>query len=123
MSNIAQLGAGPNRPLPGEGTALHARAAKEAVPQEQREEVEPSTRQNRPEPTRALLEKMSDDMNRTLASVTSLKFSVDRESRKLVVRVVDQSSDKVIRQIPNEDMVELSKKMKDLQGVLLNATA
>lgn len=123
MSNINHLGAGNVRPGVAEATGARPKNGREAVPQEQREEVEPTARKDRPEPNRAILEKMTEEMNRTLASVTSLKFSVDNDSRKLVVRVVDQSSDKVIRQIPNEEMVELSKKMKELQGVLLDATA
>ncbi|MFT4814726.1 MAG: putative FlaG/YvyC family protein [Pseudohongiellaceae bacterium] len=44
-----------------------------------------------------------------------INFSVDVDTRKPVVTVTDRLSGKVIRQIPNEEMLEISKNLEDAQ--------
>ena len=47
--------------------------------------------------------------------VRDINFSVDATTHKPVVTVIDQESGKVIRQIPNEEMLEISKSLEDAQ--------
>ena len=56
-----------------------------------------------------------------------LSFSVDENSQRSVVRVTDSESGDVIRQIPSEEVLRLSERIRDLQsdvgaavGVLFN---
>ncbi len=52
-----------------------------------------------------------------------LHFSIDQESERTVVKVVESSSGDIIRQIPNESFLELARKMKEFGEVsLVNAT-
>ena len=44
-----------------------------------------------------------------------INFSVDENTNKTVVTVTDQESGKVIRQIPNEEMLEISKNLENAQ--------
>ena len=44
-----------------------------------------------------------------------INFSVDADTKKPVVTVTDQISGEVIRQIPNEEMLEISKNLEDAQ--------
>ncbi len=44
-----------------------------------------------------------------------INFSVDETTDKYVITVTDQQSGKVIRQIPNEEMLEISKNLEDAQ--------
>ena len=44
-----------------------------------------------------------------------LYFSIDEESEKTVVTVVDESTGDVIRQIPTEDMLELARDLTDIK--------
>ncbi|MEX0963845.1 MAG: flagellar protein FlaG [Pseudohongiellaceae bacterium] len=44
-----------------------------------------------------------------------INFSVDADTREPVVTVVDQESGKVIRQIPTEEMLEISRGLEDAQ--------
>ena len=44
-----------------------------------------------------------------------INFSVDETTDKYVVTVTDQESGKVIRQIPNEEMLEISRNLEDAQ--------
>ena len=56
-----------------------------------------------------------------------LNFSIDEASEKNVVKVTDSETGEVIRQIPSEEVLRLSERLKDLQldvgasvGVLFN---
>jgi flagellar protein FlaG len=44
-----------------------------------------------------------------------INFSVDVDTNKPVVTVTDQLSGEVIRKIPNEEMIEISKNLEDAQ--------
>lgn len=44
-----------------------------------------------------------------------INFSVDANTNRPVVTVTDQLSGEVIRQIPNEEMLEISKNLEDAQ--------
>ncbi|MBU2877981.1 flagellar protein FlaG [Aliiglaciecola lipolytica] len=64
------------------------------------------------------------------ATNRQLSFSVDEKSERQVVKVTDSESGEVIRQIPSEEVLALSERIKDLQsdvgsavGVLLNKQA
>jgi len=46
----------------------------------------------------------------------SVNFSVDNDSKDVVIKVVDAETQKVIRQIPSEDMLAISKRIKSLQN-------
>lgn len=48
-----------------------------------------------------------------------LEFQVDKDSGETVVRVFDKSSDKLIRQIPNEEALELAKRLNQEEPLML----
>jgi flagellar protein FlaG len=54
---------------------------------------------------------------------TKMDFSINQETNRLVVKVVDQDTEKVIRQFPPEELLELQEKMIDLTGFLFSADA
>ncbi|MCD4734679.1 MAG: flagellar protein FlaG [Bacteroidales bacterium] len=58
------------------------------------------------------------DLTQTLQ--TKLNFSVDEGTNNIVVKIIDKNTDKVIRQIPPEELLELQEKMQDLTGFLLS---
>lgn len=53
----------------------------------------------------------------------NLLFSVDEDTGKTVVKVIDSNTDEVIRQIPSEEFIALSKSLGQLQGLLLRQEA
>src|SRR5215510_136363 len=53
----------------------------------------------------------------------ALEFNVDETSGRTIVRVVDLETQQVIRQIPSEEMVELSRVLERLEGLLLDRRA
>ncbi|MFP4376390.1 MAG: flagellar protein FlaG [Spirochaetales bacterium] len=60
------------------------------------------------------LENISSALNRRL------KFSVNRELEQVVVQVVDQETDKVIKELPPEGIQRLYAKMQEALGMLID---
>jgi len=79
--------------------------------------------EERPQPEELSLEGLVAEANKALAAFTTMDFMMDDELEETVVRVVDTKTQELIRQIPNEEMLTLSKRMRSLQGLLLDATA
>lgn len=46
----------------------------------------------------------------------SVNFSIDDESKDVVIKVVDAETQKLIRQIPNEEMLAISKRLNSLEN-------
>ena len=53
----------------------------------------------------------------------NLLFSIDEDSGRTVVKVVDSSTMEMIRQIPSEEILSIAKALDKLQGLLLKQTA
>jgi flagellar protein FlaG len=60
-----------------------------------------------------------NDILKTLASV--IEFTVDTRSEKIVVHIVDSQTGKVIRQIPTEDMLALSRSIDQMASLLMKS--
>lgn len=58
----------------------------------------------------------------SLASV-NLKFSIDKDTERTVIKVVDKETGKTIRQIPAEEILALDKAISRVQGMLLHDKA
>ena len=56
----------------------------------------------------------------SLAFNRRLKFEVDHESRDVIVKVIDIETDKVIREIPPEELQRLHQRIRDTIGFLFD---
>lgn len=54
---------------------------------------------------------------------TNLKFSLDQDTGHTVVRMVDTETEEVLRQIPSEEMLAISRSIDRMQGLLVNREA
>ena len=54
---------------------------------------------------------------------SELNFSVDEDTGKTVVRVIDKQSGTLIRQMPSQEMLEIAKALDRLQGLLVRNSA
>ncbi len=71
----------------------------------------------------ALAEKI-DQLNLQMQDMRrSLRFSVDDSSGRIVVKVVDLSTDEVIRQIPSEEMMSLIKNASEGDSLIFSGEA
>ncbi|PID72059.1 MAG: flagellar biosynthesis protein FlaG [Desulfobulbus propionicus] len=53
----------------------------------------------------------------------SIRFERDDTVNELVVKIVDHETDEIIRQIPSEDLINLSKHLQELSGNLVNTVS
>lgn len=53
----------------------------------------------------------------------ALSFSLDQESDQMIVKVIDQGTKEVIRQIPSEEMLALAKALDTMKGLLVQQKA
>ena len=77
-------------------------------------------------PATGELEEAVDTLNRALqASNRNVLFSIDKDSKRVVVKIVDSETDDVIRQIPTEEVLKLSRTLSQGQGhgLILNGEA
>jgi flagellar protein FlaG len=54
---------------------------------------------------------------------SSLSFIVYEKAGRVVVKVIDRNTKKVIREIPPEDIIRLKEKLQEVRGVLFNGEA
>ncbi len=52
---------------------------------------------------------------------TKLNFAIHEENNEIVIKVIDKESNKLIRQFPSDEMLNLQDKMRDMAGFLFNA--
>ncbi len=58
-----------------------------------------------------------------LSSPDTMEFSIDKNTGKSVVRIMDSNTGKLIQQIPSEQMMEIAQSIGKTQGLLLNQKA
>jgi flagellar protein FlaG len=54
---------------------------------------------------------------------SSLQFSLDQDTGRTVVKMVDTQTAEVLRQFPSEEMLAISKSIDRMQGLLINREA
>lgn len=65
-----------------------------------------------------------DKLNKTAVIFNrSLRFQVHDATHRTMVSVIDITNDKVIRQIPNEEVLDLFAKMDDYMGLIFDKKA
>jgi len=90
-------------------TALSARAARELSAET------PSKAE--PERERSALAEINESLR---MSSIGVQFEFDKEADTMVVKVVDVESGELIRQMPSEEVVRISRALGKLQGLLVH---
>jgi flagellar protein FlaG len=53
----------------------------------------------------------------------SVRFEVNDDINDLVIKVVSREDGKVIRQIPSEELINISKTLRDLRGLMVDTAS
>lgn len=53
----------------------------------------------------------------------NLRFSIDEDTGKTIIKVMDAHTNEVIRQIPSKEAVEIARTLDKVQGLLFNGKA
>lgn len=72
------------------------------------------------EKLRAAVEKIQEFVS---SAASDIEFSIDEESGRTIVKVIDRETEDVIRQIPSQEMLDLAKALDRLQGLLIKQKA
>ncbi len=104
------------------------------VPWDQKKPATPQTSQERPRPEafpRSSPDSDSMDLQKlgelasSMEEYTSslkieLKFNLDREAKEIQVEIINSEKEEVIRKIPPDELLHLSKSIKDMLGIIMN---
>ena len=75
-------------------------------------------------PSAGELQKALEEVEKAVAPMAqSLQFSLDKDSGRTVVKVMDTDTNEVIRQIPTEEVLAISKAVDKLKGLLIKQQA
>lgn len=117
MSTITPLN---NQPAAG-ATGAARPAAPTAPAAAKPRTAEPATA---PPPSEAQVAEAVANLRKVVEPVAqNLQFTVDDESGRTVIKVVDKATNEVLRQIPSEEALAISHALDKLQGLLLRQEA
>ena len=72
----------------------------------------------------AQLKQAVKEINQALQShKQDVRFSIDADSKRVIVKVVDEKTNQVLRQMPSQEALEISKSLDKLQGLLIKQQA
>ena len=72
----------------------------------------------------ALLQGAVNAANDFIRPITnSVEFSLDKDSEKMIVKVMDNATKEVIRQIPSVEMLAIAQALDKIQGLLIKQKA
>ncbi|GAA7763779.1 MAG: flagellar biosynthesis protein FlaG [Burkholderiaceae bacterium] len=118
-SGVVQAAVGVSLPQPGlRASATPADASQapvgvtSAAPAPDQPAVRPSTD--------AAVRKLTEALR---AASVSVQFEIDRETNRVVTKIVDKANGEIIRQIPTEEVVRIADALAQLQGLFVNQTA
>jgi flagellar protein FlaG len=80
-------------------------------------------RKQREEQAQALKEKVAELNNYVQHLNRKLQFSVDDTSGDTIVKVIDSDTDELIRQIPEEKLLEVKNALEEYRGILFETKA
>ena len=75
-------------------------------------------------PSREQLDQAMGEVKKALAPVArNLQFSIDDETGRSIVKVVDASTNEVIRQFPSEELLAITRSIDKLSGLFVKQKA
>ncbi|MCC7702143.1 flagellar protein FlaG [Janthinobacterium sp. GW460P] len=105
-------------------TATDTSAARPAAPRTTTENDTVAPQQASKEPSREQLNKAVSELNQSSQIKTQgIEFSIDEDSQRTVVKVIDQETKEVLRQIPTREALELAKTFDSAKGSLISQSA
>ncbi|HTN67762.1 MAG TPA: flagellar protein FlaG [Burkholderiaceae bacterium] len=71
-----------------------------------------------------VLDEAVKNINNTIRALSqNLEFSIDGDSNRTVVKVVDQQTKEIIRQMPSAEALEIARALDRVQGLLIRQKA
>jgi flagellar protein FlaG len=78
----------------------------------------------KPAPTLAQITQAVNSINQAITAMSpDIQFSVDQESEQTIIKIVDQKTKEVLRQIPSVEALAIAKALDQAQGLLIKQKA
>jgi len=104
--------------------ALNTKSDAEVVAQVATTEIKPSSVNETSQPAREAVAKAAADLQEFVKSMgRNLNFSVDETTGYHVVKVVNPDTGELIRQLPSEELLKISRDFQRLNNVLVSQRA
>ncbi len=100
-----------------------APAAVQALPAQPRADAQAVQSQTAPQEQESLEQTLQGAQEAAEAAGANLQFTIDKDSGKTIVKVVDSQTSEVIRQIPSEELLALARSMSKTEGLLISQKA
>ncbi|WP_022852141.1 flagellar protein FlaG [Limisalsivibrio acetivorans] len=69
------------------------------------------------------IESAVETLNESLSSINvKREFKVEEQLNEVIVKLIDKDEDKIIKQIPSEEAIRLSKNIKEMVGLIYDET-
>ena len=94
-----------------------------AQPAQLRPEAQVTQVQAAPREAESLEQTLQGAQEAAEAAGANLQFTIDKDSGKTIVKVVDSQTSEVIRQIPSEELLALARSMSKTEGLLISQKA
>lgn len=92
--------------------------------QRTRQETQATPKQGGAEQSKVQAEELLGEIKSlTEDGLYSVRFEKNNDLQELVVKIVDQKTDEVVRQIPPEELINLTKHLRELQGNIVNTVS
>ena len=79
--------------------------------------------ENKPESDEQIRQAVQDIQGAVDNLAHNLRFSIDEDTGKTIIKVVDAHTDEIIRQFPTEEAIEIARTLDKVQGLLFNDKA
>ena len=117
---VPQQGTGAHTPLTANRKSPETVVAENKSQEAASQEVQRGSNQAPAEELAGVVNQLNGYMEETHRG---LRFSIDDDSGRTIVRVVDTETDEVIRQIPSEEMLAVIRHFNEVTGNLFDAVA
>lgn len=95
-----------------------------AIPSSSTVLTENAVQQTAAAPSEAQVNQALKKINKALQQLSpDLEFELDPDTKRPIVKVIDQQTKQVIRQMPTAEALEISKALDKLQGLLVRQKA
>ena len=113
---------GTERPVSGAESVAPQAAGR--VPAATVLETAAAVRGAEPAPTLEQVSQAVADLNKSpLAKSQGLEFSIDNDSKRTIVKVIDQTTKEVLRQMPSPEALQIAKALDNTKSLLISQTA
>ena len=94
---------------------------KKAAPALQNQELVKNENQGEEQPVSTKMKDAIDKVNKKIVPTkTRCEFSYHEDTKRVSIKVIDQNTEEVIREIPPEETLDMLSKMWELAGILVD---